>query len=442
MLPPARRRCGILAGILRCCRPCTHYVTSLFMAIIKANTEVIKKALKGGRKRFSIAGHEGLYLHTRPELDAKGVNIGNGSYLIRYRLGNTRRFHTLHRDARNATLENVIEAKNKWLDKVNLEKVDPKAELEQQRDLTFDALFRQWVEQHAKQHKRSWRDDVARYETHIQSRIGHMEAASLTRRDVIAAVAGIAADKSPSTATRCLPIISVVFTWAVTNEIVEQHPALRVPKPSPKMVRERVLAYAELAALWNALQKIASGETKAPMTPRLARALQLIMLTGARRSEVANAPAAEIAGDLWSIPATRMKGKRAHVVPLAPMAEKLFEVSIADALGSPLTFPGRKGGTLEPMSLNHALGRLAAQIKLADVTPHDLRRTMASEMGRIGVPEGIIGRCLAHTQSSVTATHYNQYAYLDERRRAYRLWQARLINIASGRKLHVLRWHA
>ena len=81
------------------------------MPTLKANSEVIKKALKGPRERYAISGHEGFYLHTRIETDDQGIERGNGSYLVRYRVGTTRRFHTLHRDARNATLADVNKAK-------------------------------------------------------------------------------------------------------------------------------------------------------------------------------------------------------------------------------------------------------------------------------------------------------------------------------------------
>jgi len=55
------------------------------------------------------------------------------------------------------------------------------------------------------------------------------------------------------------------------------------------------------------------------------------------------------------------------------------------------------------MSVGHALGRLLDVLGMADVTPHDLRRTMASELSRPGVPEPINGCVLTHAQMSITA---------------------------------------
>ena len=163
----------------------------------------------------------------------------------------------------------------------------------------------------------------------------------------------------------------------------------------------------------------------------LARVLQVLLLTGQRKSEVANMPVAEIAGDVWLIPASRTKGKRQHIVPIAPLAHRALMDAMAFRNTSTLVFPGRNGGQLEPMSIGHAFGRLTKSLGIENARPHDLRRTAASEMGRIGVAEQIISRVLAHTQSGVTTRHYNLYAYLDEKRDALQRWEAELVRIAA-----------
>jgi integrase len=154
---------------------------------------------------------------------------------------------------------------------------------------------------------------------HIKKRLGWRLATEIARRDVIAALNDIADAVTPITANRCLSIISAVFTWGVSVELVEVHPAMRIPKPGKETVRDRVLSDLELKAIWNALSEIIADRREG-MTPRVARLIQILILTGQRKSEVANAPVAEFAGDLWTIPASRMKSKRVHVVPLAPLA--------------------------------------------------------------------------------------------------------------------------
>lgn len=60
-------------------------------------------------------------------------------------------------------------------------------------------------------------------------------------------------------------------------------------------------------------------------------------------------------------------------------------------------------------------------LKLIDVRLHDFRRTMASEMGRMGVPEETISRVLAHAKQGVTSCHYNLHSYDPEKLKALRL---------------------
>ena len=279
-------------------------------------------------------------------------------------------------------------------------------------------------------HKRSWRDDEERYRLHIAGRLGSRLVTDVIRRDVIAALNDIADRVSPITANRCQSIISVVYSWAVSVELVEQHPALRIPKPGVERVRERVLTHAEIGSIWNALAAIVRGEREG-MTPRLARLLQVLILTGQRKSEVANMPAAEIAGDMWVIPSERMKAKRQHLVPLAPIALATIKAAMTEAASFPFVFPGRDGGLLEPMSIGHAFVRLTKSLRILNVRPHDLRRTVASEMGRLGIGEQIIGRVLAHTQTGITSRVYNLHGYSDEKRDALNRWEEELIRITQ-----------
>ena len=153
-------------------------------------------------------------------------------------------------------------------------------------------------------------------------------------------------------------------------------------------------------------------------------------------------PIDEIRGDVWVIPSERMKGNRQHTVPLSPRLLKLLLQSMRDGDPHGLVFPGKSGERLEPMSVGHALRRLTDELGLENIRPHDLRRTMASEMGRLGVPEETISRVLAHAKQGVTAKHYNLHSYDAEKLRAFRIWHLRLHEIVRNRKPRGLRWYA
>ena len=72
------------------------------------------------------------------------------------------------------------------------------------------------------------------------------------------------------------------------------------------------------------------------------------------------------------------------------------------------------------------------EVDMQDWRPHDLRRTCATGMARLGVMNEVIGRVLNHApQRTVTAQVYNQYNYLGEKRRALELWGTEVMRIVD-----------
>jgi hypothetical protein len=94
-----------------------------------------------------------------------------------------------------------------------------------------------------------------------------------------------------------------------------------------------------------------------------------------------------------------------------------------------------------------AITRFLWKLKIGEpsATVRGIRRTVGTRMAEMRVRKDVRAAVLSHVngaRSSVTDAVYNQYEGEDEKRRALRLWQARLHNILSGKKLHSLRWHA
>lgn len=95
-----------------------------------------------------------------------------------------------------------------------------------------------------------------------------------------------------------------------------------------------------------------------------------------------------------------------------------------------LPSPRREG---QPIGkLNQANQRLRVAAELEDFTPHDLRRTAATFMAKLGVRPDVIGRVLNHTEQGVTARVYDQYSYRPEVKDALSLWGERMEAIISG----------
>ncbi len=152
------------------------------------------------------------------------------------------------------------------------------------------------------------------------------------------------------------------------------------------MPRERILTEAEIKAFWHGL---AGG----PLGMRMERVLRLALATGQRRSEIAEAPKTELdltgADPAWTIAGVRAKNGVMHRVPLTLLAVELFSAAVADSQTA-FVFPGRGADdrAIDPNAVTRAMTRLMKELGIPNATVHDLRRTVGTNLARIGVSKG------------------------------------------------------
>ena len=211
--------------------------------------------------------------------------------------------------------------------------------------------------------------------------------------------------------------LSKLFSWSLANRKfkLKHNPCVGIARPPPPNARDRVLTAAELAAFWRA----ASAERR-----DFATVLKLLLLTGSRLNEVADMRRAELSEDLcvWTIPSERTKNRRAHVVPLPPLARKLL--AAVPASGE-LVFT--TNGTVAITVGDRVKGSLDARMNLsAPWRFHDLRRTAATGMAELGVAPHIVEAVLNHVSGARAgvAGVYNRAAYAPEKKAALERWAA------------------
>jgi len=229
----------------------------------------------------------------------------------------------------------------------------------------------------------------------------------------------------PISANRTLSAIRVFFNWALRRGIVEVNPCAQVERPGQEEKRERTLAAEEVRTLWPQFEAL--GYPFGPF-------FKLTLVTGQRRGEVAGMRWADI--DLeektWTLSADATKAGRGHVVPLSPLAVRILG-AVPRKAGSPYVFT-TEGKT--PISgFSRAKARIetviAKQRKAAKLDPlpqwgvHDLRRTAATEMGRLGVARFIVSKVLNHSDRTVTGV-YDRHEYVPEKRAALEAWASYL----------------
>lgn len=229
---------------------------------------------------------------------------------------------------------------------------------------------------------------------------------------------------------------SVLFGWAHKRGDIAENPLVGMAKPEAPRSRDRVLSDAELAAVWKGADALAN-----PFNAFF----RLLILTGQRRSEVAGMNWSEMdrASASWTIPAGRAKNGVAHIVPLA--AEALAELDrLALALqekvketdtdskrwpkaGFVLTTTGRtpiSGLTKAKAALDRAATQANDREALAHWRIHDLRRTIATGLQRLGVRFEVTEAVLNHVSGAKggVAGVYQRHDWKDEKRAALDAW--------------------
>ena len=133
----------------------------------------------------------------------------------------------------------------------------------------------------------------------------------------------------------------------------------------------------------------------------------------------------------WTIPGSRAKNARTHVIPLPDLALEI--------IGSPVpsgvyVFTNSAGEPIAPHNVSSTMLRARKTLGLEDnpARPHDLRRTFASGLVELGIPRLTVSRLLNHTEGGVT-TIYDRHDYFPEMRVAVAAWATRLIEITTGK---------
>ncbi|MEZ5708115.1 MAG: site-specific integrase [Blastomonas sp.] len=230
------------------------------------------------------------------------------------------------------------------------------------------------------------------------------------------------------------------------------NPVAHYPRPDATASRKRILSDAELVMIWNA-----AGEMRKP----LATFFRLLILTGQRRIEVAKMQWTELDRDReeWTVPGERAKNGNYHLVPLSAQALALIDdLAGGDEWprqGPVLTLDGERslgGFSKARRELDEKIDKALAEKPDASAFEqhwviHDLRRTMATGLQRMGIRFEVTEAVLNHTGRSKggIAGVYQLYEWRDEKREALVRWGREIQGIVSpqgGAKVIDLQWRA
>lgn len=338
------------------------------------------------------------------------------------------------------------------------EKQDAKAEakrqaadeLRGQRDL-FENVCREFIERYAKPRAAkkgrpdAWKETArilglrasktnpAELEERGGEFIPHWRGRNIkeiAKRDIVERLEKIS-DRAPIMANRALAAIRKLCNWAVARDILASSPCAGVAAPSPEKSRDRILSDDELRLVWNA----AGGEPW-PYGP----IVRLMVLTGQREAEVAGMFQDEIDASrrVWSLQGERTKNGEFHEVHLPDAALEI--------IGSQPRVGGKRflfshDGASPVKSFSRSKTRIdKAVTALNDGKPisawvfHDLRRTVASGMARLGIQLPVIEKVLNHKSGTFRGIVgvYQRHSFADEKKAALDAWAKHVIAIVDG----------
>jgi integrase len=209
------------------------------------------------------------------------------------------------------------------------------------------------------------------------------------------------------------------FTFQITANPVDAIPI----DTSAEVVGERNLSFSEIKQIW----------LVTTVHEQFHLAIKLLIIYGCRLWELCGALKQEFDFDamIWSIPPERVKNQRWLILPITPLAKKLLDRLWLYSGNSKYLFPGRydEETTIHKTSLSHVIRRIKDVEKFS---PRDLRRTVKTRMGEIGIEKSIRDRIQNHALTDVSSKHYDRYDYLQEKRAALLTWEKYLLELTEN----------
>lgn len=249
----------------------------------------------------------------------------------------------------------------------------------------------------------------------------------IRRTDCIRLIDTIADRGAVTMARRTHAYLNRLFRWALGRGLVEASPMMGLPKPGVEVARDRVLSDDELVRVWRAAEGLGWP---------FGHAVRLLILTAGRREEVTALRWREVQGDTLVLEQT--KSTKAHGVPLSDSARAILD-DVPRIQDSEFVFT-TTGRT--PIS-GWSKAKLQIDEKAGDMPAwrlHDLRRTAATGMQRLGISLQVVEAVLGHISGSRAGVVgiYQRHEYADEKRRALTMWADHIEGLLSGQASNVV----
>jgi integrase len=352
---------------------------------------------------------------------------GAKSYVFQYRMGGREapsRRYTIGRHGSPWTPQSA----RKEAERVAMlvaQRVDPvQADHERRRqavDLAFEAYVETFIDLYLKKRWKQWSLGAGVLRREAVTVLKRKPLPSIKRSDLTGIWDRL--QDRPAVARLTHATLRKLFRWALSRGDLERSPLEGVEAPPPVAARDRVLSDDELAAVWSGAEAIGWP---------FEGLLKFLILTGQRREEVAGLSWEELdrASSTWVLPAARSKNGKPHLVPLSRQAVTVLDEMAGGVEWSPKGLVFSTTGTTPVSGFSKIKRRLDDHLAAALGEPpapwrlHDLRRTVATGLQRLGVRFEVTEAVLNHSSGSRSgiAGVYQRYDWASEKALALLSW--------------------
>ncbi|GAA4718555.1 tyrosine-type recombinase/integrase [Sphingomonas lutea] len=372
------------------------------------------------------------------QLKGFGLKIeptGTKTYLYQYRLGGrgvTPKRISIGKHGSPWTPDTARDEAERHAFAVKQQGIDPQAVKQQGRNdavtLAFDKYAERFIKEYLPQNWQRWQNEGARLlRREVVPHFRSTPLPSIAKRDVTALFDKL--KNRPGIAKNTSTVLRKLLNWAVERGELDHSPMDRIALPKAPAARERYLNDHELAALYRATEKLDHPYS---------RAVRTLIFTGQRRDEVADMVWTEV--DLneaqWTIPATRTKNGKSHIVPLSTQVITLLK---ATGTKKGYLFTASGNGPIQNWSYwKRKIDKLfAAELAVTKLPPplpwkvHDLRRSVHTGMQRLGEHRDVVEALANRAVREGVAAVYQRHDYRAEMQRAAQRWADHITALVS-----------
>jgi integrase len=390
----------------------------------------IKKA-KPGDKPVKLSDGKGLYLLVNP--------VGSKLWRWKYRFLGKEKVMSLgaYPDVSLAQARDGMGAARKLLaggTDPMAQRATDKITKQASAENSFQSVALLWWDHwHGTKSERHANDVMRRLKADLFPAIGGRPVSDIQAHELVAMVQTISKRGALDIAKRALNTAGQVFRYAVAHGLAQRNPVSDI-KPSDVLASRKATNYARITSkeLPDLLRHM-EGYTGAAVT-RLA--MKLMALTFVRTSELIGARWTEfdLEAQRWDIPASRMKMKTPHIVPLSNQAVNMLQTLQLVSGHSALLFPGERDHE-KSMSNNTILGALARMGYKGRMTGHGFRGVASTQLHEMGFDHAHIELQLAHQERNEVSAAYNHATYLKQRAKMMQDWADYLDSCTRGKVL-------